>query len=290
MKKFKIGILEVQPSQMYINKEKLNVVNKIEKTDVIPVKKIGEKLFFTDGHTRVLSYYLRGIEEIEVYIDEDNMDWRLYSLHVKNCEDNNIKNISDLKNRIISDEEYKVKWIRFCDDLEKRVKNNPLYNIKIEENNDNLIMLLKKELEKHNYSLSVAESCTGGLISSYIVSVSGISQFFKEGIIVYSNESKIKRLNVKTNTIKVFGAVSSETVKEMLEGLNTDTAIAVSGIAGPEGGTIDKPVGTIVIGIKVENHYEINEYLFEGDRNKIRNKASLKAISELIKYIKKHNI
>jgi ribosomal protein S18 acetylase RimI-like enzyme len=136
MKKLKIGILEAQPSQMYINKEKLNIVSQKEDLEVIPVKKIGKKLFFTDGHSRVLSYYLKGFKEIEVYIDEDDMDWHLYSLHVKNCEDNNIKNISDLKNRIISEKEYKEKWFGFCTDLENKVKNSSLYDIKIEEVED----------------------------------------------------------------------------------------------------------------------------------------------------------
>jgi nicotinamide-nucleotide amidase len=157
------------------------------------------------------------------------------------------------------------------------------------EDEDRLENLLKKELEKYNYTISLAESCTGGLITSHLVSVSGISQFLKEGLIVYSNEAKVERLNVNMNTIKEFGAVSSETVKEMLEGLKTDTGIAVSGIAGPEGGTVEKPVGTVYIGVKIKDNYEIKKHFFRGDRERIRQRAALTGINELINFIKKVN-
>ena len=136
-------------------------------------------------------------------------------------------------------------------------------------------------------SISLAESCTGGLICEKLVSVSGASQVLLEGLVTYSNEAKVKRLGVKKETLYDFGAVSEETVREMLEGLETDIGIAVSGVAGPLGGTIEKPVGTVFIGIKFKNEYIITKYLFKGDREKIRLRASYEAISSLLKILKK---
>lgn len=104
-----------------------------------------------------------------------------------------------------------------------------------------------------NAYLSTAESCTGGYIASLISSVSGSSQYFNGGIVAYSNNAKMDLLHVSANTLEKHGAVSQETVIEMAKGamkaLKTDCAIATSGIAGPNGGTVDKKVGTIWIAV-----------------------------------------
>lgn len=146
---------------------------------------------------------------------------------------------------------------------------------------DKIFNLLKKK----KYTLSVAESCTGGMLSSTIVSVPGISQFFKEGLITYSNESKINRLKVNKNLIEKYGAVSKEVAEEMAAGLKTDIGISTTGIAGPEGGTKDKPVGLVYIGIKVKEKVLSFKFNFIGDREKIRKKAVLHSLFELYKIL-----
>lgn len=106
-------------------------------------------------------------------------------------------------------------------------------------------------LKERNYMLATAESCTGGNISAAITAVPGSSEYYKGSIIAYSNEVKMNLLQVKEQTLIKHGAVSEETVREMVKGamksLNTDCAVATSGIAGPSGGTPDKPVGTVWI-------------------------------------------
>ena len=146
---------------------------------------------------------------------------------------------------------------------------------------DKIFNLLKKK----KYTLSVAESCTGGMLSSTIVSVPGISQFFKEGLITYSNESKINRLKVNKNLIEKYGAVSKEVAEEMAAGLKTDIGISTTGIVGPEGGTKDKPVGLVYIGIKVKEKVLSFKFNFIGDREKIRKKAVLHSLFELYKIL-----
>ncbi len=151
------------------------------------------------------------------------------------------------------------------------------------EDEERIEQLLFDKLKEKKYNISTAESCTGGLLASKIVSLAGISEYYKEGLITYSNESKIERLGVKKEIIEKYGAVSKETVFEMLEGLKTDTGIAISGIAGPTGGTEDKPVGTVIIGIKINEIKKVKTYLFRGDRNRIRAKAVLTALNSLRK-------
>lgn len=136
-------------------------------------------------------------------------------------------------------------------------------------------------------SISTAESCTGGMIASKLIDVSGISSFFKEGIVCYSNESKIERLAVKKETLIQYGAVSEEVAREMLEGLKTDLGIATTGIAGPNGGTKEKPVGLVYIAVKLGEHIEIIRKEFKGERNKIRQRATLFALYRMQKMLEK---
>ena len=125
-------------------------------------------------------------------------------------------------------------------------------------------LLLEKKLK-----ISFAESCTGGLISSTLTDISGSSKVFSESFITYSNDSKFKILTVNPATLSIKGAVSEETINEMLDGLlaitDSDVVGAVSGIAGPTGGSIDKPVGTVYIGIAfrgLENIRVVKRYNF----------------------------
>jgi len=116
---------------------------------------------------------------------------------------------------------------------------------------DDLEMVIGQLLREHNLTLAVAESCTGGYVSHLITKVPGSSQYFSGSLIAYSNELKVSQLDINPETLKLHGAVSEETIREMAENvrrkLNTDIGVATSGIAGPDGGTADKPVGTIWI-------------------------------------------
>jgi nicotinamide-nucleotide amidase len=130
-------------------------------------------------------------------------------------------------------------------------------------------------LKKNNQTITTAESCTGGLISSMITEISGSSEIFKGSVVTYSNEIKEQELNVNKNTMIKYGVVSCEVVKEMLIGVinkfNSDFSIAVSGIAGPNGGTEQKPVGTVAIGV-MSSTGTINTELFhfDGDRKQVQ--------------------
>ncbi len=138
-----------------------------------------------------------------------------------------------------------------------------------------------------NYSLSTAESCTGGMIGTCLTALPGSSQWFKGGIIAYCNTIKKSLLNVSESTLDKHGAVSSETVTAMANGaakrFETECAIAVSGIAGPGGGTKDKPVGLVYIGIYYKRNAETFKHLFSGTRNDIRNLAVSLSIEHLRK-------
>ena len=135
-------------------------------------------------------------------------------------------------------------------------------------------------------TISTAESCTGGMIASKLIEVPGISKNFIESIVSYSNEAKIKRLKVKKETLEKYGAVSEEVAREMLAGLNTDIGISTTGIAGPDGGTKDKPVGLVYIGIKVKDEVKVFKRELKGDRNKIRQRAMMHALYNLLKILK----
>lgn len=138
-------------------------------------------------------------------------------------------------------------------------------------------------LKKNNETITCAESCTGGLISSLITEISGSSSIFRGSIITYCNEIKEQELNVKKNTMIEHGVVSCEVVKEMLDGVlkkfDSTYAIAVSGVAGPTGGTQSKPVGTVVIGVmSIKGDKNINIYNFKGDRKEVQIQAAKTAL------------
>jgi nicotinamide-nucleotide amidase len=126
-------------------------------------------------------------------------------------------------------------------------------------------------LIKNKLTIGIAESFTGGLLASRIVDVAGSSACFEMGIITYSNRSKIEFLGVKERTIERFGAVSAECAHEMAEGVRrlagADIGVSTTGIAGPSGGTREKPVGTAYIGISVSGSHFVEQYLFNMERN-----------------------
>lgn len=134
-------------------------------------------------------------------------------------------------------------------------------------------------------SIAVAESCTGGLLSSSLTSIPGASSYFNCGFITYSNESKIKMLNVDSQTIELFGAVSEKVAYEMAMGAGqnsqSDLAISVTGIAGPSGGTAEKPVGMVCFGFYVEGRVSTTTQFFSGVRSEIVSESIAFALTEL---------
>ena len=133
-----------------------------------------------------------------------------------------------------------------------------------------------------NLIITTAESCTGGMISSAIVHINGSSQIFKSSVIVYSNDMKSKLLNIPKDLIIKYGAVSEIVVhsmaKKSLEIVNSDVSIAVTGIAGPTGGSIDKPVGLVWVGIGTKEKIITKKYQFNGNRLEIRQKTTQESL------------
>ena len=152
---------------------------------------------------------------------------------------------------------------------------------------ENFINLLKK----YNLTVSTAESCTGGLVASAITEISGSSAFFGMGVVTYANEAKMKLLGVKSDTLTAYGAVSEQTAKEMAEGIlslsDSDVSISVTGIAGPTGGTPEKPVGLVYIGISGKFGTFAYKNHFSGSRSDVRSKTVEKAFKLVAKYIEK---
>jgi nicotinamide-nucleotide amidase len=143
-------------------------------------------------------------------------------------------------------------------------------------------VVLGKLLTERGKTISAAESCTGGLISRRLTEIAGSSKFFMEGVVSYSNEAKIRTLNVPKEIIDEHGAVSSQTAEAMARGMRqaagTDIAVSVTGIAGPDGGSEEKPVGTVYIGYSDESGERSIKMLFPGDRYLIRWRSSQAAM------------
>lgn len=144
-------------------------------------------------------------------------------------------------------------------------------------------------LRKRELKLAVAESCTGGLIGDRITNVPGSSEYFLGGLVAYANEAKVALLGVSWDTLNTKGAVSQETVLEMARGarriLNTDIAVAVTGIAGPGGGTPEKPVGTTWIGLVAKQGEWTRLFQFSGNREQNKISSANAALQMLLDYL-----
>ena len=148
-----------------------------------------------------------------------------------------------------------------------------------------------KILTKKKLKISFAESCTGGMLSSTITSVSGSSKVFTLGIVAYSNQSKIKVLKVPKNIIRKYGSVSEPVCLAMLKNLNkiskTNISVSITGIAGPSGGTKIKPVGLVYVGIKKGNRAEVKKYLFKNKGRAYIQKAAInKSLRLILSFLK----
>lgn len=145
--------------------------------------------------------------------------------------------------------------------------------------------VVAKMLVENNLKIAVAESCTGGMVSASLINYPGISSVFMEGCVTYSNEAKMKSLGVKKETLDVYGAVSDKCAKEMASGVaaryNTNVGIATTGIAGPGGGTDEKPVGLVYFGIYINGKVITKKYVFNGDRQGVRERATRTILNDL---------
>ena len=152
---------------------------------------------------------------------------------------------------------------------------------------NSLIRLLTKKKLK----ISLAESCTGGKLASTITSISGASKVFNLGLVTYSNQAKIKILKVSKNIIKKYGAVSYECCYAMVDNLSkiskANINVSITGIAGPKGGTKQKPVGLVYIGVKKDNKTQINKCLFKSKKRSLIQKATVKKALNLVLRIAK---
>ena len=142
-------------------------------------------------------------------------------------------------------------------------------------------------LKNKKINISTAESCTGGMLAQIITSISGASKVFKFGVVTYSNQSKNDHLKIPLRLIKKYGAVSYECCYSMVTNLSKISKaklnIAITGIAGPRGGTKQKPVGLVYIGIKIRNKTKINKYIFKNQNRENIRKKSIKKSLDLIK-------
>lgn len=152
---------------------------------------------------------------------------------------------------------------------------------------EKLEMKLGEGLKKKKYNLAVAESCTGGLISSTIVSIPGSSDYYLGGVCTYANEAKMEVLGVNPETLRLYGAVSEQTAKEMAEGVrkrfNADVSVSTTGIAGPAGGSEEKPVGLVWIGYSDKDKTYAKKFNFGDDRERNIFRATTKALEILYK-------
>jgi len=153
-------------------------------------------------------------------------------------------------------------------------------------NASDLTKTLAQILLSKNWTVSLAESCTGGLVCATLTELAGSSEWFERGYVTYSNEAKMECLGVPAQLIESHGAVSEQVAKAMAEGARinsgSNTAISITGVAGPSGGSAEKPVGTVCFGWATENQTLTKTMHFDGDRQKIRQQAAGFALTELI--------
>ncbi len=149
------------------------------------------------------------------------------------------------------------------------------------------------KLVEEGLTITTAESCTGGMIGATLVNVSGVSEVFRQGYITYADEAKRSLLGVKKKTLKKYGAVSKQVAKQMAKGAAkkscADVAISVTGIAGPEGGTEEKPVGTVFMGCYIKGKVTVKEFHFSGTRREIRELTVKNALTFVYRSIARQN-
>ncbi|GAA5317857.1 MAG: nicotinamide-nucleotide amidohydrolase family protein [Candidatus Pelagadaptatus aseana] len=154
--------------------------------------------------------------------------------------------------------------------------------------NPSLVNSIAEQLLSRRWVLGTAESCTGGMVAAALTDVSGSSEWFEEGLVTYANHSKSRLLNVSPALLEQEGAVSEATVSAMVTGVlsrGADVAVATSGIAGPGGGSVDKPVGTVWFAWRQGDHLITDKQVFPGDRSQVRKQATEHALAGVLKLL-----
>jgi nicotinamide-nucleotide amidase len=190
----------------------------------------------------------------------------------------------DVTLRITAKAKNKIETKELISEVEEKIREKVgefIYaegDISIEE-------VVSKILVEKNMTISTSESCTGGLVSASLINYPGISSVFMEGCVTYSNEAKINRLGVKKETLDRYGAVSEQIAREMAEGIakkfDTNIGLSTTGIAGPEGGSDEKPVGLVYMGIYINGKTIVKKFVFNGNRQQIRMRATKTLLNEL---------
>jgi PncC family amidohydrolase len=153
----------------------------------------------------------------------------------------------------------------------------------------NVINKVSDKLKKHKVSIATAESCTGGLLAHTLTSISGSSEYFDQGVVSYSNKAKKELLRIPEQLLKKYGAVSQEIAQAMAQAIqrraSVDYGLATTGIAGPTGGSKDKPVGLVFIGIAGKETVVVKKFIFSGDRLTNKEKTCTAALELLLEII-----
>lgn len=182
-----------------------------------------------------------------------------------------------------------VKGDEHAEEMNKQANKlkNLLGDYLLAESDDPLQQILGNTLKDNGMTISLAESCSGGYIAHLLTNIPGSSAYFLGGVVSYSNSAKMNLLNVKEATLDVHGAVSQETVEEMAQGaidaFGSDCAIAVSGIAGPDGGTEEKPVGTVWICTICKDAMVSKEYSFGKSRENNKRRSAVMAMVQMLR-------
>jgi nicotinamide-nucleotide amidase len=185
---------------------------------------------------------------------------------------------------IVATAKDKKKACQIAENDENSLRNT-LGNLIYGTGEQTLAEVVGEELARQKKTLAVAESCTGGALAKLITDVAGASRYFTHGWVAYSNQAKIDELGVSNDLIAQYGAVSEQVAKAMAEGAKkkaeTDFAIGITGIAGPSGGSEQKPVGLVYISVSADNYTEVKRFIFPGDRELIRLRAALTGLNML---------
>ena len=156
---------------------------------------------------------------------------------------------------------------------------------------EHIIKEISKILKKKNYSVATAESCTGGLIAHTLTNISGSSDYFDRGIVSYSNIAKMELLDVPSNLLEEYGAVSELVARAMADGIrkksNVDIGLGITGIAGPTGGTKDKPVGLVYISLAGSKNVIVKRFVFSGERLQNKESSCNAALQMLLEHLTK---
>lgn len=194
-----------------------------------------------------------------------------------------------ITSRGVTEEENDLFLKPVIDEVENRL-GRKIYSY----DDESLEEVVANMLISNDITISFAESCTGGLLAAKLTSISGISKVLDRGIVTYSNNAKIQELNVDEDILEKHGAVSEETAAAMANGLKnitkSDICVSITGIAGPTGGTTEKPVGLVYIGVATDGNTFVKKLNLNGDRNRIRNYTALAALDLIRKTINKDKI